>query len=740
MVLVRNIPPDPDESVSEHVEHFFSVNHHGHYLTHQKMKFTSKQHEHGRNDNVEIVYGKVKKVVYNANNLAKLVDRRKSLQNWLVYYENKNTRNPEKRPRTKTGFLGLWGKAVDAIDYYTAEIEKLSKEEATERERLVSDPKAIMPAAFVSFRTRWGAAVCAQTQQSSNPTLWLTEWAPEPRDVYWSNLAIPFVELTMRRLIMAVAFFFLTFFFMIPIAFVQSLANIEGIEKVVPFLKPLIEKEVVSSFIKGFLSGIALKIFMIFLPTILMIMSKIEGYISISALERKSAAKFYLFILVNVFLANVIAGAAFEQLNTFVNKETPNKYPVIVGTAIPAKATFFITYIMLDGWAGVASEILRLKPLIIYHLKNTFLVKTEQDREQAMDPGSLDFASSEPRIQLYFLLGLVYSVVTPIFLPFLVVFFSLSYVVFRHQEATERERLVSDPKAIMPAAFVSFRTRWGAAVCAQTQQSSNPTLWLTEWAPEPRDVYWSNLAIPFVELTMRRLIMAVAFFFLTFFFMIPIAFVQSLANIEGIEKVVPFLKPLIEKEVVSSFIKGFLSGIALKIFMIFLPTILMIMSKIEGYISISALERKSAAKFYLFILVNVFLANVIAGAAFEQLNTFVNKETPNKYPVIVGTAIPAKATFFITYIMLDGWAGVASEILRLKPLIIYHLKNTFLVKTEQDREQAMDPGSLDFASSEPRIQLYFLLGLVYSVVTPIFLPFLVVFFSLSYVVFRHQVH
>ncbi|KAK9282479.1 hypothetical protein L1049_005397 [Liquidambar formosana] len=56
-------------------------------------------------------------------------------------------------------------------------------------------------------------------------------------------------------------------------------------------------------------------------------------------------------------------------------------------------------------------------------------------------------------------------------------------------EAAERERVISDPKAIIPAAFVSFKTRWGAAVCAQTQQSSNPTIWLTEWAPEPRDVY-----------------------------------------------------------------------------------------------------------------------------------------------------------------------------------------------------------------------------------------------------------
>ena len=99
-----------------------------------------------------------------------------------------------------------------------------------------------------------------------------------------------------------------------------------------------------------------------------------------------------------------------------------------------------------------------------------------------------------------------------------------------------------------------------------------------------------------------------------------------------------------------------------------------------------------------------------------------------------------KATFFITYIMVDGWAGIAGEILRLKPLIIYHLKNFFLVKTEKDREEAMDPGSIGFDSAEPQIQLYFLLGLVYAVVTPFLLPFIIVFFGLAYVVFRHQVN
>lgn len=36
---MRNVPPDADESVSEHVEHFFCVNHPDHYLTHQVFFF-----------------------------------------------------------------------------------------------------------------------------------------------------------------------------------------------------------------------------------------------------------------------------------------------------------------------------------------------------------------------------------------------------------------------------------------------------------------------------------------------------------------------------------------------------------------------------------------------------------------------------------------------------------------------------------------------------------------------------
>ena len=142
-----------------------------------------------------------------------------------------------------------------------------------------------------------------------------------------------------------------------------------------------------------------------------------------------------------------------------------------------------------------------------------------------------------------------------------------------------------------------------------------------------------------------------------------------------------------------------------------------------------------------FFLVFLFLCHIITHCPTENENIQHQRFCCScRFAKTIGMSVPMKATFFITYIMVDGWAGIAAEILRLVPLVIFHLKNTFLVKTEQDREQAMDPGFLSFATSEPRIQLYILLGLVYSVITPVLLPFIIAFFAFSFLIFRHQVH
>jgi hypothetical protein len=105
----------------------------------------------------------------------------------------------------------------------------------------------------------------------------------------------------------------------------------------------------------------------------------------------------------------------------------------------------------------------------------------------------------------------------------------------------------------------------------------------------------------------------------------------------------------------------------------------------------------------------------------------------------LAVTIPMKASFFITYVMVDGWAGPAFEILRVIPLVSYHLLNSFFVKTEGDKIKAMSPGTISLSTSLPQLELYFLMGLVYSVITPLILPFIVIAFLIGFIVYRHQV-
>jgi hypothetical protein len=212
----------------------------------------------------------------------------------------------------------MYGEKVDAIDYYDSEIDRLTEEISVERKKILSDDKYVMRAGFVSFNSRWGAAVCAQTQQSKDATKWLTEWAPEPRDVYWNNLSIRYVELNSRRIMVSIIVFLLVFFFLIPVTFVQSLANLDSLNQMFPFLHSLTNQKFITYFIQGFLPGLITTLFLKLLPYVLSILSKFEGHVSLSAIDRYCAIKYYVFVVINVFFGNVIAGSIFEQFKQYI--------------------------------------------------------------------------------------------------------------------------------------------------------------------------------------------------------------------------------------------------------------------------------------------------------------------------------------------------------------------------------------------------------------------------------------
>ena len=217
---------------------------------------------------------------------------------------------------------------------------------------------------------------------------------------------------------------------------------------------------------------------------------------------------------------------------------------------------------------------------------------------------------------------------------------------------------------------------------------------------------------------------------------------------------------------------------------------MMFLSKFEGRVSLSKIERNAATKYFVVMVVNVFFGNVIVGSVFEQLKQYIDSPIrcansvhiflviahfrgisalkhshnisremsmskviitftairfefcgcPCRVPKAFGSSIPMKSTFFITYIMVDGWSTVAAEALRLWAFLWYHLQNMVIVKTEKDRNNAMAFTTPQYNALLPKLGLYFLLGLVYAVISPLILPFIIVFFAFGYIIYRNQVH
>ncbi|XP_020222807.1 CSC1-like protein HYP1 isoform X2 [Cajanus cajan] len=392
-LLVRGIPVPPGSTCHETVERFFLEYHPSTYLSHS--------------------------VVRRSNKLQSLVNDAEKLYKRLTHLKQKN--DAPKRHR-RDGCLGLFGRKVD-IDHYERRLGDIEDNVRTEQSSL--EAKEVR-AAFVSFKTRFGAAIALHIQESVNPTEWITEKAPEPHDVYWPFFTVSFIKRWISKLVVFVACTSLTVLFLIPVAIVQGLTNLDQLETWFPFLRGILRLSVVSQVITGYLPSLILQLFLSFVPPIMIMLSSMQGYISWSQIQKSACTKVLWFTIWNIFFANVLSGSALYRVRIFLE---PKEIPRILGEAVPSQASFFISYVVTSGWTTIASELFQLTKLISNFISRIFGGNSDDDFE----PPSIPYHSEIPRIRLFGLLGVTYFILAPLIIPFLLIYFCLGYIIFRNQ-------------------------------------------------------------------------------------------------------------------------------------------------------------------------------------------------------------------------------------------------------------------------------------------------------------------
>nr|CAB3479445.1 unnamed protein product [Digitaria exilis] len=201
----------------------------------------------------------------------------------------------------------------------------------------------------------------------------------------------------------------------------------------------------------------------------------------------------------------------------------------------------------------------------------------------------------------------------------------------------------------VPVAFVSFKSRLDAAQAAEMQLHVNPLSLVTTYAPEPTDIIWKDLAIPFWRMAMYKLGVFLAAFLLTVFFTIPVTAVQGIVQFEKIKRWFPPARAVQLIPGLNSVVTGYLPSMILNGFIYLVPFAMLGMASFEGCIANSQKEIKACNMVFYFLLGNVFFLSVLSGSLLDQLGESFTH--PKDIPSRLASAVSAQMedVYDITY-------------------------------------------------------------------------------------------
>ncbi|KAG8062068.1 hypothetical protein GUJ93_ZPchr0003g18322 [Zizania palustris] len=116
-------------------------------------------------------------------------------------------------------------------------------------------------------------------------------------------------------------------------------------------------------------------------------------------------------------------------INQVNSLSSPKDIPMQLARAVPVQATFFTTYVLTSGWASLSSEVMQLFGLT-WNFITKYILRMKEDSDLVP---SFPYHTELPKVLLFGLLGFTCSVLAPLILPFLLVYFFLGYVVYRNQ-------------------------------------------------------------------------------------------------------------------------------------------------------------------------------------------------------------------------------------------------------------------------------------------------------------------
>ncbi|KAI0755185.1 hypothetical protein C8Q80DRAFT_1093766 [Daedaleopsis nitida] len=335
------------------------------------------------------------------------------------------------------------GKAVPAIDYYTAKLHIVTGM-ITEKRSMPITAFEAMPTAFVSFVDPAGARRACKflAVHPENPLQCLVTMAPSFEDLDWTRLMKPTFRVEfVKDWVVELGVWAFTIFWVFPVSFFVGLVNIQNLSTLWPGLLGYLQKhQWEEEILQSFLPTVLVSLLAILIPLVLLLIAKRAHTIAtLSALHDRIMTRYYKFLVVNVLIFFCVGTVALQSFLLSFKSIATNAIASVIAQSFPVAAPFYVGWFIfttaMHGGLELAlcdrSKCAAMLPLLVYPATRRQV--TPRKRAMGIRPRTFNYYYWLPNHVLVIHVLLVFALLNPLVIPFAMIYFLFERTIIKNQ-------------------------------------------------------------------------------------------------------------------------------------------------------------------------------------------------------------------------------------------------------------------------------------------------------------------
>lgn len=300
---------------------------------------------------------------------------------------------------------------------------------------------------FVTFKTLAAATAAAQLRLSHKANVLLTKPAPEPRDIVWENVSNVQQHSSMAQLTASLILNVGAFMFGLLIASLAVLSDPGWLYHEDPdgdlvqnrFIKWLHwSDDRITAIVALLPAAGGLGLLMLVPWVFLFVALKYEGIKSKIDVELSVFFRFQTYYVAYLFITtfSIAVTSVVLQVLEDGNLTSFSTFVETLALAVPRTGGYFITVLILKTFFGLTWELARPWALLTKSVSVCFRPLHTMGETRLADstrPDPFRFGWIFPSLVLSMAIVQIYQIITPLLAPFAFVYFSLAYLIYKHQ-------------------------------------------------------------------------------------------------------------------------------------------------------------------------------------------------------------------------------------------------------------------------------------------------------------------